>query len=224
MPKYTPAAFGDGAVLVRQNPAHLAHTGSFLGLALDQSESMNTLAGVAIDSVNYLIEEQRSLNGNSRFSLLLFNNKVETIRDSVPLSEFPLLDESQYQPCGGTALNDAVAGLIRSIGAHAQGRRSSVLCVIITDGMENVSRCYRIEDVRQMVTYRRLTHGWQFLFLGPESALDYALSIGIPRSNFAGFKTTSEGLRQILDRLGRAVKAYAPGDRQFALKLHDKLK
>jgi hypothetical protein len=56
MPKYTPAAFGDGAVLVRQSPAYLAHAGSFLGLALDQSESMNTLAGVA--SVNYLIEEQ----------------------------------------------------------------------------------------------------------------------------------------------------------------------
>src|SRR5262245_10225865 len=162
MPKYTPAAFGDGAVLARQKSAHLTHAGSFLGLALDQSESMNTLAGVVIDSVNRLIDEQRSLNGNSRFSLVLFNSNIETIRDAVLLSEFPLLEESQYRPCGGTALNDAVAGLIKSIGAHAQGRRSSVLCVIVTDGMENVSRCYRIEDVRQMVTYRRLTHGWQF--------------------------------------------------------------
>ena len=222
MPKFTPAAFGDGAVLVRQNPAYLARAGSFLGLALDQSESMNPLAGVAIDSVNRLIDEQRSLNGNSRFSLLFFNSKVETIQDAVPLSEFPLLDESQYQPCGATAVNDAVAGLIKGIGGHAQGRRSSVLCVIVTDGMENASRLHHIEDVRQMVTYRRLTHRWQFLFLGPESALDYALSIGIPRSNFAGFKTTSEGLRQILDRLGRAVKAYALGDRQFALRLRDK--
>jgi hypothetical protein len=222
MPKYTRVTCGGGAVLVRQNPAYLARAGSFLGLALDQSESMNTLAGVAIDSVNYLIDEQRSLNGNSRFSLLLFNNKVETIRDAVPLSEFPLLDESQYRRSGGTALNDAVAGLIKSIGAHAQGRRSSVLCVIVTDGMENVSRCYRIEDVRQMVTYRQLTHGSQFLFLGPKSALDYALSIGIPRSNFAGSRITSEGLRQILDRLGRAVKAYTLGDRQFALRLRDK--
>ena len=87
---------------------------------------------------------------------------------------------------------------------------------------ENVSRCYRIEDVSQMVTYRRLTHGWQFLFIGPESALDYALSIGIPRSNLVGFRTTSEGLRQILDQLGRAVKAYTLGDRQFALRLRDK--
>jgi hypothetical protein len=213
---------GGGAVLVRQNPAPLAHAGSFLGLALDQSDSMESLAGVAVESVNRLVEEQKALSGSSRFSLLLFNSKVETIRDAIQLSEFPLLDGSQYRPCGGTALNDAVAGLIRSIGAHAQGRRSSVLCVIVTDGMENASRQYNKEDVRQMVTYRRLTHGWQFLFLGPESALDYALSIGIPRSNFAGFKTTSEGLRQILDQLTRAIKAYALGDRQFALRLRDK--
>ena len=64
---------------------------------------MESLASVAIDSVNYLIDEQRSLNGNSRVSLLLFNNKVETIRDAVPLS---------------------VAGLIKSIGAHSQGQVS----------------------------------------------------------------------------------------------------
>ena len=32
------------AVLVRQNPTPLTHAGSFLGLALDQSESMNTLS------------------------------------------------------------------------------------------------------------------------------------------------------------------------------------
>jgi hypothetical protein len=220
MPKYIPLI--DGGAGRVQPSSSLVHAGSFLGLALDQSDSMDTLAGVAVESVNRLIEEQRSVNGNSRFSLILFNSRVETIRDAVPLSEFPLLEESQYRPCGGTALNDAVAGLIKGIGAHAQGRRSPVLCVIVTDGMENASSCYRIEDVRQMVTYRRLTHGWQFLFLGPESALDYALSIGIPRSNFAGFKTTSKGLRQILDRLGRAVKAYARGDRQFALRLRDK--
>jgi hypothetical protein len=220
MPKYIPLIDG-GAVLV-QPSSSLVHAGSFLGLALDQSDSMDTLAGVAVESVNRLIEEQRSLNGNSRFSLILFNSRVETIRDAVPLSEFPPLDKSQYQPCGGTALNDAVAGLIKGVGAHAKRRRSSVLCVIVTDGRENASVTYRVEDVRQMVTYRRLIHGWQFLFIGPESALEYALSIGIPRDNFAGFKTTSEGLRQILDRLGRAVKLYALGDRQFALRLRDK--
>jgi hypothetical protein len=81
MPNYTPLT-GGGAVLVRQNPAPLAHAGSFLGLALDQSDSMESLAGVAVESVNRLVEEQKALSGSSRFSLLLFNSKVETIRDA----------------------------------------------------------------------------------------------------------------------------------------------
>src|SRR5262245_3330996 len=71
MPKCAPVTCCDGAVFVRQNPAYLAHAGSFLGLALDQSDSMSPLAGVVIDSVNRLIDEQRSLKGSSRFSLLL---------------------------------------------------------------------------------------------------------------------------------------------------------
>ena len=64
-----------------------------------------------------------------------------------------------------------------------------------------------------------LNHGWQFLFLGPESALSYALSIGIPKVNTAGFSTTPDGLRLILDRLSKTMAAFRLGDRQFMLKL-----
>ena len=70
--------------------------------------------------------DSQTLNQIAAASEAVIENKVETIRDAVPLSEFPLLDESQYQPCGGTAFNDTVAGLIKSIGVHAQGRRNSV--------------------------------------------------------------------------------------------------
>ena len=129
----------------------------------------------------------------------LFNNDVALIHDAVPLRDVPPLLPAQYQPSGGTALNDAVAHLIHSLGRHAQGRNTAVLAVILTDGMENGSR-HSQEDVRQMVTYRRLTHGWQFLFLGPESALSYALSIGISKVNTASFETTPEGLRFMLKR------------------------
>jgi hypothetical protein len=70
-----------------------------------------------------------------------------------------------------------------------------------------------------MITYRRLTHGWQFLFLGPESAIGYAVSIGIPKVNTAGFSTTPEGLQLMLERLSKSVTAYRLGDQKFALKL-----
>jgi hypothetical protein len=93
--------------------------------------------------------------------------------------------------------------------------------VILTDGEENQSQQHSRDDVRQMVTYRRLNHGWQFLFLGPESALDYASAIGIPKVNTAGFSTTPEGLRLMLERLSKSVAAYRLGDQRFALKLKD---
>ena len=42
-----------------------------------------------------------------------------------------------------------------------------------------------------MVTYRRLTHGWQFLLLGPESALFRPLDRDF-KVNTASFETTPE--------------------------------
>ena len=152
----------------------------------------------------------------------MFNNQISTIHDGIPLCDVPPLTRAQYEASGGTALNDAIAHLIRSLGTHAHGRGNSVLAVILTDGEENQSKQHSQEDVRVMVSYRQATHGWQFLFLGPESALEYALSIEIPRVNTAGFETTPEGLRLMLERLSKSMTAYALGDRQFMLKLRDK--
>ena len=223
MPEFQPKLVTGGvrgAVLLNKPHHHssLTERKSLLGFALDRSGSMSPLAAVALQSLNQLVDQQKTLSGDSCFTLTLFNNDVALIHDAVALRDVPPLLPAQYEPSGGTALNDAVAHLIHSLGRHAQGRSTAVLAVILTDGMENGSR-HSQEDVRQMVTYRRLTHGWQFLFLGPESALSYALSIGIPKVNTASFETTPEGLRFVLKRLGRSMAAYALGDRQFMLKL-----
>jgi hypothetical protein len=180
---------------------------------------MAALATVAVQGVNQLLEEQKALSRDgARFTLTLFNNKVSLIHDAVPLGEVPPMLPGQYEPSGGTALNDAVAHLIRSLGSR--GSRGAVLAVILTDGEENGSKTSR-EDVRQMVTYRRITHGWQFILLGPSSAVEYGLSIGIPRTNIVPFETTGEGLRLMLERLGKSMSAYRLGDRQFMLKLRN---
>jgi uncharacterized protein YegL len=214
-----------GAVLKKSSHPRLPsliERKSLVGFALDRSGSMAPLATVAIQSVNQLLQEQRKIAvGDSRFTLTLFNNAVQLVHDAVPLGDVPPLLPTQYQASGGTACNDAVGYLIRSLSGHTQGRGHSVLAVILTDGEENHSQQYNREDVRQMVTYRRVTHGWQFLFLGPERALSYALSIGIPKVNTAGFETTPEGLRLMLERLSKTMVAYRLGDRQFMLKLKD---
>jgi uncharacterized protein with von Willebrand factor type A (vWA) domain len=138
MPEYLVTGGERGAVLLKKTPHNLIERKSLVGFALDRSGSMAPLATVAIQSVNQLLEEQRKIAaGDSRFTLTLFNNDVRLVHDSVSLSEVPLLLSAQYQPSGGTAFNDAIAHLIRSLSAHAQCQGNSVLAVILTDGEEN---------------------------------------------------------------------------------------
>jgi hypothetical protein len=220
MPTYSTAG-GRGAVLV-QNPfrsLHAAQRQNLIGMTVDHSDSMDHLSEVAVRSLNELITQQKEIGVESRFTLTLFNNQISTIHDGIPLCDVPPLTRAQYEASGGTALNDAIAHLIRTLSARAPGQGHSVLAVILTDGIEVCSRQYRIEDVRQMVSYRRAIHRWQFLFLGPESAIDYATRIGIPKVNTAGFETTPDGLRLMLERVSRAIGSYRLGDSRFMLAL-----
>jgi hypothetical protein len=110
--------------------------------------------------------------------------------------------------------------MIQTIGKRA-GRRNQVLVAIVTDGAENSSRSFSRNDLLSMITYRRLTHDWQFIFIGPEEALTYALSIGIPKSNVVSFRADATGISTIMARLSRSMKAYQLGDRRYALRLRN---
>jgi hypothetical protein len=192
-----------------------------LGFVLDRSASMSTLVNEAIEGFNTLVDEQRTLKtAPPNFSLELFNDTVKLLYDAIPISEIPILTRELYEPSGGTALNDAIGTMIQQIGKYAR-RSTKVLIAILTDGAENSSRSFSQADILQMISYRRITYDWQFVFIGPETALHYALSIGIPQSNVTSFNASVDGVRLILDRLSKSIRAYQLGDRRYALKLRN---
>src|SRR5262249_46958406 len=121
---------------------------------------------------------------------------------------------------GGTALNDAIGTMIQRIGRRAK-RQTRVLIAILTDGAENSSRSFAQAAILQMGTYRRTTNDWQFVFIGPEEGLCYSLSIGIPKSNVVAFNTDPAGMRLVMGRLSKSMRAYQLGDHRYALKLHN---
>jgi len=61
----------------------------------------------------------------------------------------------------------------------------------------------------------------KFIFIGPPEALDYALSIGIPKSNAVSFSADGAGITMIMARLSKSMKAYQLSDRRYALKLRN---
>ena len=191
-----------------------------LGFVLDRSGSMNALAEDAIVGFDALLFEQKKINPQTLFSLSIFDHEIMAIHDAVPLIDVPNLSSEIYVPRGATALNDAIGAMIQQIGKRAK-RSTRVLIAILTDGEENSSRQFSRDDIMSMVTYRRTTYDWQFIFIGPEDALEYALSIGIPRSNVVGFDLNPEGMQNIMQRLSKSMAAYQLGDRRYALKLHN---
>jgi uncharacterized protein YegL len=191
---------------------------SELGFVLDRSGSMNNLINEAVTGFNTLVDEQRTVTPPANFSLSLFNYAIKLLYDAVPITQVPSLTSAVYEPNGGTALNDAIGSMIQTIGRRAK-RSTRALIAILTDGAENSSHQFAQADVLQMITYRRTTYDWQFVFIGPEDALSYALSIGIPKSNVVAFNADPAGIQLVMKRLSKSMRAYQLGDRRYALKL-----
>jgi uncharacterized protein YegL len=189
-----------------------------IGFVLDRSGSMQSLQDTALAGFNKLLDEQRATNPDARLSLSLFNDRVQLLRDAVPLSAVPHLTPATYEPHGGTGLNDAIGAMITSIGKQAE-RGTQVLIGILTDGQDTSSRHFRVEDIKQMVTYRQANYSWRFLFVGPDP--DYGRRIGITAESCVRFDTNAEELKLLFDRVSKSARAYLLGDKTYALKLQN---
>lgn len=184
---------------------------------LDRSGSMAGLEKDTIGGFNSLIEKQRKEPGKTVVSTVLFDNEAVVLHDRLPLQEIPMMTEKEYYVRGSTALLDAVGGAIRHIGnIHKYARKEDVpertLFVITTDGMENSSRRYHYEKIREMIEHRKKTCGWEFLFLGANiDAAAEAERFGIPSEYAANYHCDHEGTALNFEVLSDVVCAVRSG-------------
>jgi hypothetical protein len=106
------------------------------------------------------------------------------IREDVSIPAATDLGPGDYKPDGGTALLDGIGAMIDSIaGKVANAPQTPVVIAVVSDGHENSSHKYKLPQILDMITNRRFSCGWQFLFLScNEVASKYALSLGIPKN------------------------------------------
>jgi hypothetical protein len=66
--------------------------------------------------------------------------------------------------------------------------------VITTDGMENASREFNYEKIRQMIERQKNKYSWEFIFLGANiDAIATAERFGISKDRATNFNADSEG-------------------------------
>ena len=180
---------------------------------LDRSGSMQGLEGDTIGGFNAMIEKQKKEPGEAFVSTVLFDDRTEVLHDRVKVGEVRPITEKEYYVRGCTALLDAIGGAIHHIGnihkyARAEDVPEHTLFVITTDGMENASRHYNAERVKQMIERQTARYGWEFLFLGANiDAVETARHFGIGADRAVNYHSDSAGTQLNYEVLSEAICA-----------------
>ena len=159
-------------------------------LVVDRSGSMETMQADAEGGINTFISEQAQKPGECLVTLVQFDSEYEMLWRGVKAAECP---RYKLVPRGSTALLDAVGRTINDTGARLAAlpeaeRPGLVIFVISTDGMENASKTFNRQQVREMIAHQQKVYSWQFTFLAANAeAFDEAMDMGLDSSSVAQY-------------------------------------
>ena len=152
--------------------------------------------------------------GEALVSTILFDNVSEVLHDRINVKDIQPLTNHDYMVRGCTALLDAIGGAIHHIGnIHKYARREDIpehtMFVITTDGMENASRYYSSNRVKQMIERQKIKYGWEFLFsLEPILMLWRQPGLfGIDEDRAVNYQCDSEGTALNYEVISEAISA-----------------
>jgi uncharacterized protein YegL len=177
---------------------------------LDRSGSMSGLEGDTIGGYNSMLEKQRQESGEAVVTTVLFDHENELLHDRIPIRGIRPVTSKEYYVRGNTALLDAIGKSIQKIdnavrNTLAEERPEKVLFIITTDGMENASREFDYNRVRQLVEHQKCM-GWEFIFLGANmDAFSLAARVGIEKDRVANYHADSRGTQLNYEILSEAV-------------------
>ena len=178
---------------------------------LDRSGSMAGFESDTIGGFNAAIAKQKKLDGICYVSTVLFSGDSEVLHDRVPLETIRPLTEDDYTVGGCTALLDAVGSAIHHIGnIHKYARPEDVpehtIFLITTDGMENASRRFDSDTVKNMVKRQTEKYGWEFIFLAANiDAVKTAGTIGIRKERAANFEQNAPSMELCYEAMADAI-------------------
>lgn len=162
---------------------------------IDRSGSMQNIAADAIGGFNTFLADQKTVPGEARMTLALFDDKFEYVYAGAPLASAEPLTDKTFVPRGGTALLDAIGRTLNEQDSRIKGDNwaEKVIVCILTDGGENQSREYKHDQIQTMVKHAE-QHGWSFVFLAAnQDAFAAGASYGISAAHTMSFAANKGG-------------------------------
>lgn len=177
---------------------------------LDRSGSMSGLERDTIGGFNAFVEKQCQLEGEVSLTTVLFDDKYELLWNGIDASKVKLTSK-EYFVRGMTALLDAVGKTILDVDHRLsktmeERKPDKVIVVITTDGMENASREFTYDKVKEQIKHHQEKNNWEFIFIGANiDAAKEANSMGINPNNAYDFVATEEGVESMYTMVNESV-------------------
>lgn len=177
---------------------------------LDRSGSMSGLENDTIGGFNSFIERQCQLEGDTLLTTVLFDDQYQVLWNGKDARKVRLTSK-EYFVRGTTALLDAAGKTILDVGHRLsktpeEQRPGSVIFVITTDGMENASREFTYEKVKELIKHQQDKYSWEFIFMGANiDAAEEAESLGISKENAFDFEASEVGVEKMYNVMCEAV-------------------
>jgi hypothetical protein len=187
-----------------------------IAIILDRSGSMESCKESTVSGFNEFIRTQRELPGEAMVKLVQFDDLYETVFD-LNLTRCPELNQSTFVPRGSTALLDAQGRAIVELGQELaaleeKDRPSKVIVVTITDGLENASKQYNLDQIGALIKEQRDKYNWDFVFLGAnQDAIQTAAAMGVPAPSAMSYSTSKAGVAATMAAVSNYVGAYRAG-------------
>ena len=176
---------------------------------IDRSGSMGSIVDDAIGGFNAFLADQKTVPGEARMTLALFDDKFEYVYAGALIADAQPLTHATFVPRGMTALLDAIGRTMNEQGARikTQAWAEKVIVCILTDGGENSSREFKAARIKEMVTHAE-ANGWSFVFLAAnQDAFSTGAGLGISGAHTANFAANSAGTQSAYASMSNTTRS-----------------
>jgi len=181
---------------------------------LDSSGSMSSIMSDSIGGFNQFLKEQRELPDEATITVALFdsNHNYQLLYDFVDIKKAKDLTSKEWYPRNMTALYDAIGKTINADKARLErlGKEApaKVLVCVVTDGHENDSREYTIDNIKKLIKSCE-KDDWNFIYLAAnQDAFAVGSSFGISAGNTFNYVASADGVANMSMTLNNASVMY----------------
>lgn len=195
---------------------------------LDRSGSMAGLEDDTIGGFNAMLKKQQKEPGHALVTTILFDDCFECLHDRQNIQSVSAITDKDYYVRGSTALLDAIGKTIKKINkVHKalapEALPEKVVCVITTDGMENASNQFTVDQVQRKIKKMKEKKGWEFIFLGANiDAIAVAEKFGISSDYAAEYHADAKGTAlnyQVISEAMSTIRSHKKLDQTWKDKI-----